>query len=59
MTNISTQQIPRQKVDLLFQTKKVFQTILLVITEVVGERRWHVDLPHQGLAAQGGVPGII
>ena len=39
--------------------KKVFKTILLVITEVVGERRWHVDLPHQGLAAQGGVPGII
>ena len=29
---------------------------LLVVTEVVGERGWHVDLPHQGLASQGRVP---
>ena len=34
---------------------------LLVVTEVVGERGWHVDLPHQRLASQGRVPvnGLI
>ena len=34
---------------------------LLVVTEIVGERGWHVDLPHQGLASQGRVPvnGLI
>merc|ERR1719400_825064 len=31
--------------------------VVLVVTEVVGERGWHVDLPHKGLASQGRVLG--